>query len=264
MKHVKIYPYNQHSESVAEIKAGLGIKAILREGSRYVPKRGDTIINWGCGALPAGFDKCSIINKPAMVAVASHKLKTFETLKGQVNIPDYTTDRETARNWTEEGIRVVGRCTLTGSSGAGIELFGSTAAFDAFKKHDAVKLYVKYIPKVREYRVHVLNDKVIDIQRKIRNPNLPDDQINWQIRSHLLGHIFVRGGLEQIDQAELDAVKAQALASVKAIGLDFAGVDVIWNDKRAKAFVLELNTAPGLAGQTVTAYCDEFKDMVAR
>jgi D-alanine-D-alanine ligase-like ATP-grasp enzyme len=42
--------------------------------------------------------------------------------------------------------------------------------------------------------------------------------------------------------------------------LDFGAVDVIWNEKQQRAYVLEVNTAPGLEGQTVDDYARGIKE----
>jgi glutathione synthase/RimK-type ligase-like ATP-grasp enzyme len=47
--------------------------------------------------------------------------------------------------------------------------------------------------------------------------------------------------------------------AVAALGLDFGGVDVIWNERRQMAYVLEVNTACGLEGQTVNDYAEAFR-----
>jgi D-alanine-D-alanine ligase-like ATP-grasp enzyme len=41
-------------------------------------------------------------------------------------------------------------------------------------------------------------------------------------------------------------------------GLDFGAVDVIWNAQKEKPYVLEINTAPGLEGQTIADYAAFF------
>ena len=43
-----------------------------------------------------------------------------------------------------------------------------------------------------------------------------------------------------------------------AIDLQFGAVDIIWNEKENKCYVLEINTAPGLVGTTLTKYTEAF------
>ena len=54
-----------------------------------------------------------------------------------------------------------------------------------------------------------------------------------------------------------------ALAAMVASGLDFGAVDVIWNSRRLEAYVLEINSAPGLQGQTVENYAAAFRRLLA-
>ena len=100
--------------------------------------------------------------------------------------------------------------------------------------------------------MHVVGQSIIAVQRKARNPEV--DKPNWKVRNHDNGFIFVRGGF-----TAPDAVLEEARRAIKALGLDFGAVDIIWNDKQGKAFVLEVNTAPGLEGQTIEDYAEGFR-----
>lgn len=51
----------------------------------------------------------------------------------------------------------------------------------------------------------------------------------------------------------------QSKLAVKACGLDFGAVDIIWNNHYQKAYVLEINTAPGLEGSSVDNYRKAFE-----
>jgi len=50
----------------------------------------------------------------------------------------------------------------------------------------------------------------------------------------------------------------EGLASVMALGLDFGAVDIVYNENDNKAYVLEINTAPGLSGTTLEKYVEVF------
>jgi D-alanine-D-alanine ligase-like ATP-grasp enzyme len=55
-----------------------------------------------------------------------------------------------------------------------------------------------------------------------------------------------------------DYVRDQlSVEAVAALGLDFGAVDII-EDKEGNFYVLEINTAPGLEGHTVTSYAKAF------
>src|SRR3546814_16818410 len=71
-------------------------------------------------------------------------------------------------------------------------------------------LYVVYEPKKQEYRVHVLNGKVVDVQRKARVKDFPDDKVNWKIRNHDNGFTYARDEkLAEVPKKVLsDSIKA--------------------------------------------------------
>lgn len=168
-----------------------------------------------------------------------------------VRTPEFTTDRQKAFGWLVHGATVVERHVLNGNSGAGIRLVEPGQ-----EELSKAPLYVKYVPKKQEYRVHVCGGEAVDIQRKARRHDVADEDINWKIRNHDNGFIFARNE----DGVVPPDVSYQAVLAVKLLGLDFGAVDVIFNDKEQKAYVLEVNTAPGLSGTTLEGYVSRFKD----
>lgn len=244
---MKIYSYKFGSKSAKALAKSLGAKRIKHEGSKFKGRYYKKVVNWGASVVPPQVGLCDILNYPEAVAVASNKLSCFLKLSQELGvdapIPTYTKNIEDAKKWVTGGSTVVCRSTLTGHSGAGIVV--------ASHVDDLVPapLYVKYVKKQQEYRIHVFDGEVLDVQRKARNKDVPDDKVNWQVRNHTNGFIFARGDANP-DKGVLDA----AVACVKALGLDFGAADVIWNEKEKKAYVLEVNTAPGLEGTTLDKY----------
>lgn len=171
-----------------------------------------------------------------------------------VRTPEFTTDRHQALRWLMQGSTVVERHVLNGNSGEGIRLIEPNGEEEL--RHPP--LYVKYVPKKQEYRIHVCGGEAVDIQRKARRKDVADEDINWKIRNHDNGFIFARNE----DGVVPPDVIVQAVNSVKILGLDFGAVDVIFNDKEQQAYVLEVNTAPGLSGSTLEGYVSRFKDYV--
>ena len=155
-------------------------------------------------------------------------------------IPEWTVCKQEALEWLEQGHTVVARTLLKGHSGNGIVLLSS---IDSLEEVNA-PLYVKYIKKQQEYRVHVFNGSVIDVQRKMRRTDTPDEDVNWQVRNHSNGFIFGREGVELPDTA-----LTMCVDSVQALGLDFGAVD-----RSDTYYVLEVNTACGLTGTTLDKY----------
>lgn len=113
-------------------------------------------------------------------------------------------------------------------------------------------LYTKYVPKKDEYRVHVVAGKVIDVQRKaLRNGWLEEHggDVNYKVRNLANGFVYVRQDVVAPKQVMEEPVKAMEI-----LKLDFGAVDVVYNAKKESAYVLEINTAPGLEGTSVDNY----------
>jgi glutathione synthase/RimK-type ligase-like ATP-grasp enzyme len=249
---MKIYPYMNGSKSAKALAEGLGIRVLKREGK---PVRGHLVINWGCSAIDREVGE-NILNKPVAIQRAANKLRTFETfMKENVPTVEWTTDLEIALGWLKEGSDVVTRHKLSGHSGEGIEI--TTA--EQFAKNEAglvrAPLYTKYTKKKDEYRIHVFQGETIFQQRKARKKDVPDDQVNWQVRNLTGGFIFANDAVVAPDVV-LDAAKK----AVVALGLDFGAVDVGYKDGAAVCY--EVNTACGLQGKNLESYVKAFQQFL--
>ncbi len=251
---MNIFPYKAGSASAKALAEALGVKRIKEKGSKFKGAAHKLIINWGCSKLPAELLKCRVLNSPESVSKASCKLASFKAMhEAGVSIPRFTERREDVVEGMFEDKTIVARTILRGHSGAGI------VVIEPGQEIVAAPLYVEYVPKKEEYRIHVFNGEVVDIQRKARKKDVPDDQVNWKVRNLANGFIFARGedALGNVPQDVLD----QAVKAVASLGLDFGAADVIYNDKQKKAYVLEVNTAPGLSGSTLEGYVERLKVM---
>lgn len=255
-----IYAYNQASASAKALAEALDIRRIKHENSRFVGSDSKTVINWGSSSLPLAVSWCNVINDSGFVVDVSNKLSFFEGMidagVGEYLVP-FTTDQDIVADWVEEGHTVVARHTLNGHSGQGIEIITSHPIPEA-------PLYTLYKPKKDEYRIHCYrepdfiydgtnNYHVFDAQRKARDRD--NDNPNWQVRNHENGFVYVRN-----DIAVPPCVEEASLKVFEATGLDFGAVDVIYNEHNNKAYVLEVNTAPGLTGTTLDNYVEMFKE----
>lgn len=250
---MNIFPYKLGSESAKLLAEALGIKRIKKEGSKFRGNARKLVINWGNSVLPEEIAKCQIINAPVAVSKAANKLTFFKAMaEAGVSVPPFTESPEAVAEALKEGKIVVARTILNGNSGAGIVLLEGDA--------EIVKapLYTEYVPKKEEYRIHVFRGEVVDVQRKARRKDVEDGLVNWKIRNLAGGFIFARNAIGDVHKDVLE----QATKAVEAIGLDFGAVDVIFNDKQKKAYVLEVNTAPGLSGTTLEGYVQRFKELV--
>lgn len=252
-----LYPYKKGSKSAKDLSQALGIKRIKTERSRFKGRASKVVVNWGCSQLPDEVLKCQIINSPDSVARASNKLTAFQVMSDAgVRVPDFKTSdgqdelQEELMGMSPESVHWLARTKLSGHSGDGIVLLKGCEAVPH------APLYTKYIKKKFEYRVHVMRGEVVDVQRKARSSEVPDDEVNWHVRSHGNGFIFARNEGHTPHNDVLD----QAVEAVRCLGLDFGAVDVIFNERSECAYVLEVNTAPGLAGETLRGYVDRLRE----
>lgn len=212
------------------------------------------LINWGNGRHVENLRLDGInrvVNSFHSCGIASNKLATFNLLKGKegIRIPDFTTDKEVARGWiTHDKSAVVCRTKLSGHSGDGIVLASTQDQIVA------APLYVRYVKKQKEFRIHVAFGEVIDVQEKRKRVDLPEGfNTNFQVRNHHTGWVYCREGIHLPNECE-----SMAKLVVSTIGLDFGAVDIIYNEKRDECYCLEVNTAPGLEGTTVDKYAEAF------
>lgn len=275
MQNLKIYPYALSSESARMLKAALGGETLrlIKPDGRYAPEDNHTIINWGSAHVPnwaaaAASRRTKILNPVAAVNTASNKLSTLRLLQENgISTPQFTTNQTVAQRWIEDGFTVFERHDLRGNSGDGIRVV-NTNAQDARSGVQAsitpAPLYTRYLNKESEFRVHVFKRgtsfTTIDfIQKKRRNGFETDTSYSPYVCSASKGWVFVRDGINA-NSATQTLVKNAAIAAVKALGLDFAAVDVVFCGGTAS--VLEVNTAPGLEGTTLVKYVNAFREVM--
>lgn len=251
-----LLPYNDYSKGGRALAKALDIH-LLRRG-KALPKsfkEGQRVnmINWGSQTNKAGAS-WTILNQPKHIRICSNKFEFFAHVKEKVRIPDVTNDIDTARQWLEEGHEVMGR-RYVGSCGQDI-----CWSSDIERFCDS-EFWSKYKKKESEYRIHIAFGEIISVQKKALRKEDPTtgepidpSTVDYRVRNHRNGFIFARHEITVPQD-----VFTQAEAAMATIGLDFGAVDVIWNNYEQKAYVLEINTAPGLEGTTLVDYTTAFK-----
>ena len=171
------------------------------------------------------------------------KITQFKTFKTQrIDSPDFCTVLHDIHGLSSK--RIVARKLIYASEGRGIVIFN---------KEDTpppAPLYTEYIVKKKEFRVHVFNNQVIDIAEKRKRVGYTGERDNL-IRNTANGYVFCRTNI-----VEPDNLRALALSAVAALGRSQGAVDVIWNEKQDKCYVLEVNSRPGMEGTTVAKYAE--------
>lgn len=243
---VKIYSHN-NGESSRLLAEAMGTKRLRHTNSRWRPKAGDCIINWGARVIPFN---CRIINNPSNVARVAEKVAFFKDYRSQpptFNAPQSWDNKQAALDWliANPGRTLVARTLTNSCEGKGIVMVDNPL--------DMVNapLYTEYVKKRAEYRVHVVNGEAIDVvQKKKKAGHNGGDN---RIRNTNNGYVFCRNNIT-VPQTVID----NAINAVKFYGLDFGAADVIYNEHHSKAYVLEINTAPGIEGTTVQKYKEAF------
>ena len=239
---VKLLPHapSNGAKNLSEI---LGIKRLKAEGSKFVAREGDVIINWGCPRPQPQLAKALILNNPEDVREWSDKLNFFRNVAEHNNdlVPPWTTEQDQARLWVEEGGTVMCRTLLNSSGGKGIVV--------AERPEDVVPapLYTKYIKKKSEWRAHFFGTQIRDMQQKLKRRDV--DEANYKIRNLENGFIYGRR-----DIICPPTVHHMASEIAHICPLDFGAIDIIYNERSSVSFALEINTAPGLEGETLEVY----------
>jgi hypothetical protein len=246
-----VAPHDIDSCGAKSLAMALKAKRILPEHSRYKYFPNHVVINWGRRNIPWYRGGMNVINRPENVATAINKVSSFNVLLAEkVRVPNFSTNIEDAKNWIKKEEIVFCRTLTSASAGRGIVIARQLSELVP------APLYVAYKKKKSEFRIAVVDGKVVDFSQKRRKTDFEGEVCNL-IRSHDKGWVFCRENCVPPKIALDEAVKA-----VKAMKLDFGAVDVIYNESENHAYVLEVNTAPGLEGQTIINYSNALGKLI--
>lgn len=253
---IRFNPYSNGCAGLKELKQELknrgyeDTKELLIQGGRYKYHPSHLLINWGVPKVHKGLPA---LNKNSNRA--ANKISTLSALSS-INPLFFTTDTREAKLWARLPNKVYCRTNIYGSGGDGIVIADTPdEVVDA-------PLYTLEIEGIlEEYRIHVFNGEVIDYAQKRRmNSQRREEegiQINPLIRNHTNGYVFARENVQVPDE-----VASLATNSISALYLDFGAVDIVWNQELA--YILEVNTAPGITNTTVVRYADAIENLLER
>lgn len=243
LARILIRPPQRASNGSVALEQALPKGLALRSRTNRIPEQYRLVVNWGNSGEVRGYDHQRILNHPVEVRNALNKLTTFNLLKdADVRVPPFFTS---SNDLNPEHPIHLARLSLTGSGGDGIVAVRRGQAFPE------APLYVEYIPKLEEYRVHVFCGVPIHVQQKRKRGEATQSRDERLIRNHDNGWVFCNMDLAvaDIDMLEL------AVEAVEALGLDFGALDIIRGRDDGEYYVLECNTAPGLDSPTaIQAY----------
>lgn len=264
-KRIIIIGYKLGSASVRALatylktKTKLKVLRVDKDSKTYKNKPTDYVINWGLSLWRTDHNVVHVQNKLYFFRyIQKHNDTHKDYTAQQISIPEWTEDKTVATQWYDNCDTVVARALLSSHSGKGISLHnGENSDLNPyFVPLPNVQLYVKYKKKKSEFRVHVFNGQVIDVTQKKKRKDF-EGEVNTKIRNHQNGWVYCRE-----DITEPNDLRTQAILAASVCGIKHCAVDIIYNKKENKCYVLEINSAPGITGTTLEKYTEAFlKDM---
>lgn len=255
------------------------------------------VIGWGAKTKDSvNLGKVPTMNHPDKIRDNRNKLGALSLMqKAKVNVANFTDD--VSKITTQPGgvvLPVIGR-TKYHQGGKGFWTCPTMSHVTAAISEGA-QYFQNLIEIKEEYRLHTFGDKIIyavkkvkrtteemedafirhelDRQKNISETNneafdeaavLPflrrqakkfsQDGANMLIRSNRLGWKFVR-----VKKYNKD-LETQAAKALKAIGLTFGAVDACV-DVNGKAWIIEVNTGPGLEETPFNAWVEKFQEEI--
>lgn len=277
-----IYSYNRHSKGASNLKNEMlkrpnAVNTVKSTGegvrlnsacSEAVTRDPHVVIVWGNEALFSLNKSNALFLNVGDKGRFTNKKFFFETEFS--NTPDYFTSVADAEEFlaaqpNDARYRLVERHSLFGHSGDGIRLV---------KKDDALSrnchLWTEYIPKKYEYRVHFFKPTgatfIQQKKRKLDADNADRDAIDptarfqaYAVRNHAAGWVYCT---ENVEVPNIVRSVANNFIADPRNTLDYGAIDIIYNERRDAAFILEVNTAPGIEGRTVTWYAEQIKQAI--
>jgi len=257
---IKLISWDRTSISAKNIARYFPGKNRIRPNGNYRPKTNDVIINWGYRGEITAFDinRVNILNKPANVANASDKRRTLRILS-EAGIPtlDYATNINGAAELFNNSTHVYCRTLISSHSGRGIVIASNPSELVN------ADLYTAKFENNTEFRVHVFNGNVIDITQKKSMSRERREKLGVkvaerrdEVRNLMSGWSFVRSDMDLYDSENeprtgLFTIPVEA---TRALGVDFAGVDLLLNTETNEIRVVEVNTACGQKVNTTTHF----------
>ena len=245
MPTIILAPYNIGSQSARRVSNAIsGSYRIRPIASRYVWRSHHRIVNWGRSHVPFSV----ALNQAAAVQAAVNKQCTWDRLSCRgIGTVSYRVDTPSAREWLDSGVVLYARETLTGHGGRGIRVLRSVEELDEARL-PLYTTYTKRFPVHREFRVTIVKDEIVLVSEKKKRTGV---EANQYVRNHAGGWVFCRNDLSPYPEA----IKEQSIAAIKALGLDFGGIDIAI-DRENNTCVFEVNTAPGVEGTAVQLLAD--------
>lgn len=263
-------------------------------GTTKPPAAAHTVLCWGTKTDKAvGLLNKQVFNHPDNIRTNRNKFQALEAFaKGKCNVAPFTADLALAGNG-DYTYPLVARTNFH-QGGAGFWLC-LTKSHVQQAKIEGAQYIQQYIDIKDEYRLHVVDGKVVYAVKKTQRDNHKEAFVaHWLehvenyaakkeavldkatvdiilgrmarkfatgvdmiVRSNTRGWKFSKITLDKLDKGLAD----EAVKALKAINFDYGAVDCcITTDN--KPYVIECNSGPGLEGSSLDAWVDALKKLV--
>lgn len=195
------------------------------------------VVRWGTREDMTTNKGSIVYNKSAAIKNATDKKHSRELFEEKsVSSPRLVRPN----NFENSMLPIIAR-PLVHSKGSNFVTLNSREAFIRhYNINNGSWYYSEFIDKQREFRIHAAHGKVLAVMEKIKPST---GNIAWnRAQNDTDPFTYIKWG--DVDTQNLKCVLDVALEAVKALELDFGGVDVMLKDGRA--YVLEVNTSPTL------------------
>lgn len=242
--------YIWYSKSTAITGKALARHLRCAGGIHPPSHRAGLIIGWGARCKRQdeyAYEQMRFVNKVSAINRASNKLRAFEIFRENgIRIPEIRKTTESARELFAHGQNIVLARSKIHRAGNDIVVVTSSELL----QYVYADFFVQYIESVKEYRVHVYRNKIIRVGEKI--PVAPIKSTIIKSRPNGWHIEYLPRGNRPI------SLLNDARIAVSSLGLDFGVVDMIIDSDR-RAFVLEVNTGPGLDDTGIRIYGRKFE-----
>ena len=269
------------------------VEALNAKGGTKKPVGNTPILCWGTKIKKEiNFGKRKVYNNPNNIKLNRHKFKAMQKMQAEgCNIEKFSTDIADVENGKLK-YPVVAR-TNYHQGGTGFWLclnkLQLKKAFD-----EGATYYQQYINIKDEYRLHIVDGKVIYAVKKIARNNHKEAFVNHysdyinnfaekndiNVNKDTLKFVLERLARKMATKSDMiirsntrgwkfsklnvaglnNNLKTEAILAIKALKLDFGAVDCCI-DMNGNVYIIEVNTGPGLEGSSFEAWVKALKNL---